>query len=117
MSKYTEGKWRLVSDAQGPNMVMHPTLEGVAIASLTNTFIPSRGFHDPTNDDPTPCPEVGVTYHAERVANARLIAAAPDLLEALEAINAHWESGNFSRNPDLWEPMRAAIAKAKGEAV
>lgn len=50
-------------------------------------------------------------------ANANLIAAAPDLLEALEAleaINAHWEAGNFSRQPHLWETMKAAIAKAKG---
>lgn len=45
-----------------------------------------------------------------------LIAAAPDLLAALEAINAHWEAGNFSRQPHLWEPMKAAIAKAKGGA-
>jgi hypothetical protein len=51
----------------------------------------------------------------ERIADAHLIAAAPDLLKALEAINSHWEAGNFSRKPELWEPMRAAIAKAKGE--
>lgn len=46
-------------------------------------------------------------------ANARLIAAAPDLLAALEVIAAdsRWTSGE----PTLMQ-ARAAIAKAKGEA-
>lgn len=46
-------------------------------------------------------------------ANARLIAAAPDLLEALEVIAAdsRWISGE----PTLLQ-ARAAIAKAKGDA-
>jgi hypothetical protein len=48
---------------------------------------------------------------------ARLIAAAPDLLEALKAIDRHWESGNFSRLAQLWEPMKAAIRKATEQAV
>lgn len=38
-----------------------------------------------------------------------------ELLKALEAINNHWESGNFSRQPHLWEPMRKAIANATKE--
>jgi K+/H+ antiporter YhaU regulatory subunit KhtT len=47
---------------------------------------------------------------AEREANARLIAAAPDLLAALENIN------KFPRVPEVVrEVCRAAIAKAKGE--
>ena len=50
-------------------------------------------------------------------ANARLIAAAPDLLEALEAIIATWDGPKYNHfmadNIDL---ARAAIAKAKGEA-
>lgn len=53
---------------------------------------------------------------AERQANARLIAAAPDLLEACEA--ALWEL-TFDA-PDAWEDeatriLRRAIEKAKGE--
>lgn len=52
--------------------------------------------------------------YSEVEANARLIAAAPELLEALESFPGFLcgtESG------DAWiEQMRAAIAKARGEA-
>ena len=51
----------------------------------------------------------------ETLANARLIAAAPDLLEALETMIRLRKE----RNPDGWklafETCEAAIAKAKGE--
>lgn len=46
-----------------------------------------------------------------REANARLIAAAPDLLEALEEIVTISD-----RDHDAWERARAAVAKAKGAA-
>jgi hypothetical protein len=42
-------------------------------------------------------------------ANARLIAAAPDLLAASQAVIAAWHSGTFS---DEAMTLRAAIAKA-----
>lgn len=45
---------------------------------------------------------------AEALANARLIAAAPDLLAALENVMANPTTFSF-------EPIRAAIAKATGE--
>jgi len=44
-------------------------------------------------------------------ANARLIAAAPELLEALEALMAH----EPDHSDTLWENALAAIAKAKGQ--
>ena len=50
-------------------------------------------------------------------ANARLIAAAPDMLEALEAVVA-WQDGDGDFNLHAIaaeEQVRAAIAKAKGE--
>lgn len=43
-------------------------------------------------------------------ANARLIAAAPDLLAALEAVVFISD-----RKHDAWDKARAAIAKAKGQ--
>ena len=47
----------------------------------------------------------------QKEANARLIAAAPALLEALEAI----EGDVWSNTAEMRKLARAAIAKAKGE--
>ena len=51
---------------------------------------------------------------ATNVANARLMAAAPDLLEALEEFMAHGEQA-FGHDFDVMIKARAAIAKAIGE--
>ena len=56
---------------------------------------------------------------AESFANALLISAAPDLLEALEAARALWGDYLPAGNSNAMKAMRlvdAAIAKAKGEA-
>lgn len=53
---------------------------------------------------------------AENAANARLIAAAPELLEALEAIIASADAGNAAILNRLLDQARAAIAKARGES-
>lgn len=59
----------------------------------------------------------------ERVANAHLIAAAPDMLDALEGILAHYVALAESGDAGFWNPemepqvlaARAAIKKARGE--
>lgn len=55
-----------------------------------------------------------VRSEAETFANARLIAAAPDLLEACEAAE-QWLAGWASASPYIAQ-LQAAIAKARGEA-
>jgi hypothetical protein len=55
----------------------------------------------------------GFRMMAEHEANARLIAASPDMLAALEAIVAPGSGAAMHR--EVWEKVRAAIAKAKGE--
>ena len=52
-------------------------------------------------------------WHKDRSADARLIAAAPELLEALQTIMA--EVAGCERD-DKWETARAAIFKATGES-
>ena len=47
--------------------------------------------------------------------DARLIAAAPDLLEALEAALLLVDMSTSYRREDIAQQSRAAIAKAKGE--
>ncbi len=49
----------------------------------------------------------------EYSANARLIAASPDLLEALEEARKRLNGAGMLGGPD--DPVNAAIAKAKGE--
>lgn len=69
-----------------------------------------RGLEDPNPDG------------AEVQANANLIAAAPDLLAALEAmdryffIEDHTEDGDPEAYRALYEQARAALAKARGDA-
>ena len=62
----------------------------------------------------TPAIIGGGSAAANWEANARLIAAAPDLLEALsEIIN---DGGKFVMTHETHRKARAAIAKARGEA-
>lgn len=55
-----------------------------------------------------------VQTYEEGAANARLIAAAPDLLAALEACASRWDKDDEEDAPGLGEQIRAAIAKARG---
>ena len=56
---------------------------------------------------------IDIEYNDQQTANARLIAAAPDLLEALRFILAYPENDLHEYSVKI---ARAAIAKARGEA-
>ena len=59
-------------------------------------------------------PEVCTNIDTE--ANARLIAAAPDLLESAKLLIDSYDICRKDRTPDvIFERLRAAIAKATGE--
>ena len=53
------------------------------------------------------------TDDEQDIANARLIAAAPDMLQALEELIAEWSDGKHESGG--FDMARAAIAKATGE--
>jgi hypothetical protein len=91
MSQHTPGPWEI------DQAIRH----GFTVYSQQAGFI--VGYMD----------EEGRYGAVESEANARLIAAAPDLLEALEELLVQRE-GHYSTQT-AWDKARAAIAKARGE--
>jgi hypothetical protein len=97
MAKHTPGPWKVIGEGQAIE-IRHDAGEillGCKIYDLI-CMLP----HHPDKK-----------YHARYAANAHLIAAAPDLLAALERIVAISD-----RKHDAWDDAKAAIAKAKGES-
>ena len=93
--KHTPGPWEVIDRAQQHNtdalhryLIMQP--EG------NNTFIAKTIKEYDSVDD---------------LSNARLIAAAPELLDALRLVLAH----DGALTGADWTAIRAAIAKAEGE--
>ena len=58
---------------------------------------------------------IGRTYGPNQIANARLIAAAPDLLAAGKILLAAADEGDADKCMDGYDALRAAIAKARGQ--
>lgn len=90
--KHTQGKW-YVSDI--------PQEGGCYIYTDNNRFSAIARVYKGNNP-----------HAAEAEANARLIAAAPDLLEALDTAVQYIDA---KRYPELMQMCEAAISKAKGE--
>lgn len=72
------------------------------------------GLNHNDPNEPTFDPHLGVITVDQRRANARLIAAAPELLAALESILAEADGGWFSESP-VAKQARTAIKKARGQ--
>jgi hypothetical protein len=100
MSKHTPGPW----EANGYHIRQRVTgTRSIAEVAYTGPH------HTPPHEYPKSCRLVDE-------ANARLIAAAPDLLEALEAIMGS-DVFEWNGSAAFWlqDKVKAAIAKAKGE--
>jgi hypothetical protein len=97
MSKHTPGPWMVETDVVQPNdvHVFAKDMLGIAI-------VDSREYPEDTGTVPR---EVGL-------ANARLIAAAPELLEACKAALAGFKQLGFQIV--FISTIEAAIAKAEG---
>lgn len=95
MSKHTPGPWEQVADS-----IKSRTADCVVVRLPAQT--------DRVGDE---SPEQIARWDAD----ARLIAAAPELLEALELIVSFVDAGQGTWTLEDQQKARAAIAKAKGE--
>lgn len=79
--------------------------------NITEIYVYAPG----TQDDTAICADVidPVTQEPSE-ANARLIAAAPDMLDALIAINTLFEFTDIQQASNAHEQVRSAISKATG---
>ena len=118
MSKHTPGPWEIEPADDGDRSV------GISGYDASVYAVPPAGsgliadavlictIHAPVANPEPPDPEVGGVEYGDEDANARLIAAAPDL-HAI--VKAELDSGrNFGGDGDLYWAARAAIAKAEG---
>ena len=95
MTQHTDGPWeRLNGDEIGATTQYRRT-------SIIAKLDVSSG---PQGDRPS---------KSEREANARLIAAAPDLLEALEMVFADAQANNADLSDTTGHVVRAALAKVR----
>lgn len=109
MTDYTPGPWRITEHAMGHPLIVADYPPAHALPRATgDVVLASPGPHDN--------PEL-------REANARLIAAAPDLLAALELALSDFDNyGEVWQSDDEYgvnfyaiNAIRDAIAKARGE--
>lgn len=115
-SQHTPGPWHVLADPVWANK--HPLHQARYITTSTDTENIVDGddvmwsFNDPDAEIICTMPDA-----ANQQANARLIASAPDLLEALRAVlelNHHHAHAPFA--PDVAKICQTAIAKATGQA-
>ena len=105
MSKHTPGPWAYALE-YGPNITEPPRITTVArcanyVIGLPSDY-PGGNYRD---GDPS----------GDEEADARLIAAAPDLLDALRHIEGVAMADEPRDLPGIAHTARAAIAKATGE--
>ena len=90
MSKRTPGEWKVGSESFNKKLVISQT--GVVVADCSTA---NRGGGD----------------DEEKLANARLIAAAPEMLAALERLVFEY---GVAMKPSLWVLVQNAVEKAEG---
>lgn len=100
-TQHTPGPWK----AQGSRIVQAGKMEAwqLIIASL------------PTTIDPRPTPDAAAKEYATRDANARLIAAAPELLATLERLLSIANDGAVMRH-ETGKPAWSFIDEVKTQA-
>lgn len=100
-SQHTPGPWEWADDPLGSAIVKSGECD---ICDVLRSALPRRDYTADSRRD-------------ECVANARLIAAAPDLLDAAQCAEALIRNGGIVPiKGKTWSQLRAAIAKARGDS-
>lgn len=116
MSKHTDGPWitAIVRDKHGAT--------GYQVLTHTHTLVSvdaeefyKDGNYPETDDDGYYIPDEFIDCSASKVANAYLIAAAPDLLEALKAIVKMVTHTDLAKLLEVKQAVEA-INKAEGKS-
>lgn len=102
MNKHTPGPWKAIPPKLGTAWVIDSGNPDAPIAMLYGANTPIQ---------------MKRARSGEAEANARLIAAAPELLAALQHVQRRLEARGGDFLEGTQEVVRAAIAKATGEAV
>ncbi|KAA0970280.1 hypothetical protein FPY71_07070 [Aureimonas fodinaquatilis] len=108
-AKHTPGPWSVFIDDSGGQWTGWPL--SISAVNETDKTVVRTGGQWPYEWD-------NATSQREAVANAQLIAAAPDLLEVLKRIDSvmDFSGTQYSQFDGLQEQMLAAIAKAEGRS-
>lgn len=125
MTSFTPGPWRFQKFAHSDeDMVQLQSLGMEPVRLLTNDGMATVSAEDEEGSKPVARVVCQTPYKrgqgykadcAERDANARLIAAAPDMYEALkELMSSGLSELNDGASP-LWAKIAAALAKAEGK--
>jgi hypothetical protein len=125
-TKHTPGPWEVVIDgtcsAGWPHVVQEAFADdlGYAVAELPSCFTEKSTRGAPGTYQEKPSRFRKTDDHDEIMANARLIAAAPELLEALRKYLAAGfgnSTDHHHKQAEAYDTAIAAIAKATGEQV
>jgi hypothetical protein len=99
-AKHTPGPWRIVRTSDYTSDPEDTDIQSIEGANGDSVYFTDSGYYRP------------------READARLIAAAPDLLEALRGVLDHFDpyaTPGYEENEQAYEAARDAIRKATGE--
>lgn len=125
-TKHTPGPWRvedhtLKADGTGvnPNLPRRLCIHCGKLASFSDGTPAYEPVTIAINAKGWGVAQIGtlepVAEHDQHMANARLIAAAPDLLAALHALMMAFGGVTTNEQQKHWDAARAAIAKAIGD--
>lgn len=113
--KHTPGPWKVSDKMMSDDMVCRHDALGAWVHSRRYIEGAGKLLANAESNEPigTDCSggHPQVESRDEMLANARLIAAAPELLDALRLVLAH----DGALTGADWTAIRAAIAKAEGE--